>query len=217
MGLGLIANEYVTKNESFDESNAKGMSKYDEKVELIFLSPLPHVSVRMGGNVYNYGVLDIDRWNLETLNEQIGFGEALSGNHTRVELNLNEEERERLRDYLEEDVGRVYPLFLPFVDCVSQTNKAIEYATGQSPPPIANRSQAMSIAYYKLLKLVGSNRVGDITFAHRGNAAIEKAKDAAVNVFDSMFFMRYGPALLVSTPLIDRYKGTIDPITLEFK
>jgi hypothetical protein len=209
--LNYADNKYITRDETFDEKNPDGMSRYDDKVELIYLSPMPHVSVRMGGNVYNYGTLDIKRFDLDQYRAATGFGGELSGNHTRVELKLNADERDRLRDYLEGEVGKIYPLTVPYVDCVSQTNNAIKFATGMSIPPIANRSQAMSIAYLKLSKMLGNDKVGDIRFASAGQPMVEKTKDAAINVLDSMLFMKYGANLLLVTPILDQSKLSVDP------
>lgn len=214
---GIVSNKYIPSNISFDGDNENGMSRYDEKVELIFLSPMPHSSIRLGGLVYNYGVLNIDRWDLKTFKETVGFGESVSGNHTRIELKLTKEEKKRLRRYLEDDVGKIYPLAIPFIDCVSQTNKAIKHAIGLDVPVIMDRSQSLSIAYYKIRKLLGDDRIGDIKFAHTKSVLREKSKDAAINILDTMFFLKVAGIMFVTTPFLDKYKLTIDPKTKEIK
>ncbi len=213
VAMGLVGNKYISSKQSMNENDPDGMSKYDDKVELIFLSPMSHASIRIGGIVYNYGVMNIERWNLEEFGKTVGFGQAASGNHTRIELKLTPEEKEKLRDYLEEDVGKIYPLFPPFVDCVSQTNNAVKYATGIAVPPIANRSQSLTIAYWKLRKFLGSDKTGDIRFASQGSPLAGKAADAAVNTLDGLMFMRYGPEMLAVTPVSDQFKLTVDPKT----
>ncbi len=208
--LAVLGEKQVDTEESFDEKSTDGMSKLDDKVELIFFSPMPHASIRIGGLVYNYGVFHVDRYTLEEFRTMVGFGKELSGNHTRVELKLTDEERHKLRDYLENDVGKVYPLYFPYNDCISQSNRAIKEACGIDVPPVADRSQAQTLAYFKLLKFLGSEKVGDIRFASKGNLAIQKAKDMSVNVVDSMFFLRSAGSMMLVTPVIDRMQTTFE-------
>jgi len=216
-GANLFVDDYISLDDSFNESSDLGMSRYDGKVELIFTSPMPHVSIRIGGLVYNYGVMKVARHNLDEYRNSVGFGETISGNHIRIELNLNEDEKKKLIKYLEADVGMAYPLALPFVDCISQTNKAIKVATGIDVPVIMDRSQALSIGYYNILKLSGDERVGKVTFATNENPIIARGKESAVNILDSLMFTRYAPIMLPVTPVLDQYRLTIDPETKEFK
>ena len=209
VALSLLGEEEISADAS--KYGPEGMSMFDDKVELIFLSPMPHASLRIGGIVYNYGVADVSRYNLETFHKMTGFGSPLSGNHTRIELKLTQDEIERLRDYLEADVGKIYPLVIPFVDCVSQTNKAIKYATGVDVPWVADRSKAMSIAYYKLRKLLGDERIGKIYHASDDRGLIvSKASEAAVNTLDSIFFLKRAGAVFLLAPILDSHPLTID-------
>ena len=89
-GANLFVDDYISLDDSFNENSDLGMSRYDGKVELIFTSPMPHVSIRIGGLVYNYGVMKVARHNLDEYRNSVGFGETISGNHIRIELNLNE-------------------------------------------------------------------------------------------------------------------------------
>lgn len=212
-GANLFVDDYITLDESFDENSKNGMSRYDGKVELVYTSPMPHVSIRIGGLFYNYGVLNVQRYNIDNYKESVGFGEALSGNHIRIELNLTEDEKKKLIAYLEQDVGKVYPLAIPFVDCISQSLKAIKNATGIDVPFVADRSQALSIAYFNLLKVSGNEKVGKVRFATNENPIKARAKETGVNILDSLMFTRYTGQMLLTTPILDQYRLTIDPET----
>lgn len=217
VGMNVLTDEVLTLEESFDENNPDGMSRYDGKVELIYTSPMPHVSIRIGGLVYNYGVMEVQRYNLDSYVQSVGFGASLSGNHIRIELNLSDEEKRKLVDYLEKDVGKAYPLVMPFVDCISQTNKAIEHATGINVPVVMDRSQAMSIAYLNLLKISGDERIGRVMMATNDNPLIARAKESTVNVLDTVMFTRYAPVMIPTTPILDQYRLTLDPETGEMR
>lgn len=106
MGAGYLGNDAISVAQSFDEGTDadehgveawekpgfKGMSRYDdEKVELIFNSPLPHVAIRVGSFVYNYGMGTVDRYNFDEYKASTGFGSTLSGNHTRIEIVMSDE------------------------------------------------------------------------------------------------------------------------------
>ena len=208
--LSLSYNNYISAQSSFNENSPAGMSRYDEKVELIFTSPMPHASVRMGGLVYNYGVFHVDRYNLDEFQKMVGFGKDFSGSHTRIELKLTDFEKARLREALEADVAKVYPLMVPFVDCVSESNKAVGKACpALKVPPVANRSQALSIAYLKSLKLLGSDKVGTIYFAAgEDSTALAKSKDLFVNAMDTMLFAEYAVPTFIGGELWDRFGQT---------
>ncbi len=213
--MALIGVTYISDDESFDEDSQKGMSRYDDKVELIFLSPLPHSSVKVRGIVYNYGIFTIDRLRMEDFRRIAGFGEYLSGSHTRIELNLTEDEKDKLQQLLEADVGKVYPLIIPWNDCISMTNKIIDQTCGLNVPPLADRSQSMSIAYYKLQKLLGNGKVGSIKFASKkGNALIARAQDLTTNVLDTLFFIRHGKSTVLLGPVFDTF---IEPKEVKYK
>jgi len=209
--IGLAGNKYIAAKDSFAEDNKDGMSRYDEKVELIYFAPMPHASIRVGGLVYNYGVFDVSRHTLDEFRQMVGFGETFSGSHTRIELKLTDDEKRKLREYLEEDVGKVYPLVFPYNDCVSQCNKAVKNSVGIDVPVVADRSQVASIAYYKLQKFLGSDKIGDIRFAAKNDEVVkEKVKDTAVNILDAAFFMRYAGTMFFVTPIVDSDRSTFE-------
>lgn len=201
-----LSDDYDLDNmDPLDGKDIPGMSRYDEKVELIFTSPIPHVSIRIGGTVFNYGQGEVQMWGLDDYN-RVGFGSALSGSHTRVELKLTKEEAAKLRDRLHKDVGKRYPLIFPFNDCISMTVRALRESTGISVPYGLDRSQSYTIAYFRSLKAGGSVRVGKITYAGTdGSVFMTKTADFGMNLLDGTYFLQSGKTLLWSVPLIEGY------------
>ena len=201
--------EYLSATESFDERSPRGMSRYDEKVELLFLSPMPHASIKIRGNIYNYGIFQVSRTNLRAYHQTAGFGRFASGNYTRVEIKASHAEIMRLQNLLEQDVLRTYPLTIPWVDCVSETNLALFKSLGISIPPVANRSQAMTIAYLRWRKLQGDPRIGAIRFASENDSpVISKTADLGVNTMDTYLFFEFAPSVFVAGSIWDHYGKT---------
>jgi hypothetical protein len=178
----------------------------------MFISPMPHASIRIGGVVYNYGVFEVSRMTLRQFRESVGFGEAASGAHTRIELKLSPDEVSELREILETDVATMYPLTIPFNDCVSMTNRAVRDAAGIDVPPVLDRSQIGSILYYKFQRLLHPERFGTTTYASpAGPNSSARLQEAAANSLDAMMFLRWGPAVIGIAPILDSIDTTYDP------
>jgi hypothetical protein len=196
----------MDKDTAWKGEVAGSIDPKDGKVEIFYLSPLPHASLRVGDTVYNYGVFTTQRLPLDEFKRIVGFGNKLSGNMTRVELKLTETEKKALVAHLESEMDGYYPLVFPFVDCVSQTNRAIERSGALQVPPLISRSQAMSIMYYKLQKFLGNDKVGAITFTSGDgdSAGMAKAIDAGARLADTEYWLTKSLGLLIAQPLIDR-------------
>ncbi len=201
MLFNLMGEDPITRQESVAAESPKAMTPLDDKVELIFTSPLPQSAVRIGGQLFSYpppsaenlGVTRLERISQKNFREETGNGKALAGNHIRVELKLTNDEREKLRDSLEEEVGAVYPFVPPLINGISQTGKAIRNATGIQIPPVLDRTQSGTLAYLKLLKLLGNEKIGDIRFAGQNKDSLtrDRLQAAAANLVEGAVFFRF--------------------------
>jgi hypothetical protein len=199
--LSLIGGEDITTDESFDETNPKGMSPDDGKVEMIFLSPMPGMAIRVGGTVWNYRNLNVDRQTLHEFQKELKEGGPLTANHIRVELKMPADQRQELRRLLEETEGDTSLFALATTDGVSQVNGAIGQATGKSVPPFLSRSKLGTVAYYKALNSIGTERATNIYYAV-GNEGVweNRGVDATTTVLDAFYLNRITRRLLLSWP-----------------
>lgn len=205
-GSALFGGRSASVEGSIDPDNPKGMSNLDDRVELLFLSPLPNTAIRIGGVVYQYAAPEVKRMSLQQFLRLSGFEADGGPNHTRVELRLSSDERERLRNYLDSDVGDVAPLVFPFMNSVSQVNGVVSLATGVNVPWVADRSKAMTLAYLKLRKLLGDPKIGEITRATEKteNPALSHALSLGTDTLDSVLFLKNAGILLLVSPLLER-------------
>ncbi len=164
----------ITASEAVDLTSANSMRIGDRKVELIFMHPLPHVSVRLGGVIYTFRDDGIARIGLKDFAEEIGFGPRLSGTMVRVELNLDNKAKAELRARLEQMVYTSFDYDLLYENCISKTLATITPTCKISVPPGLNRSQALTLAYLKAQRLLGNAVIGDITVALNDSAPNEE-------------------------------------------
>lgn len=196
----------ISTQESFSERSPNGMSRYDEKVELIFLHPMPHVALRIGGVVYNFSIGYVDKMSLRKYRESMGFSNELSGSHTRIELEMSASERRRLIMTLNQRVGQAYLLFPPFNDCVSQTNLALhEVCPDYHILPGANRSQALTIAQLRLQNLLGDARIKKITYGDNKEISSQKLWTHLAVWAELATFARYTLPVALGGEVFDAY------------
>lgn len=196
----------IFADENNDEKSPFGMSRYDQKVELIFFHPMPHASLRIGGVVYNFSTGFVDKIPLKRFLKKVGFSPSLSGSQTRVELLLTESERLNLILNLNQRVGEGYLLIPPFNDCISQTNLAIhDVCSDYRILPGANRSQALTISQLKIMKLMGVGRVGQITYVDRTDISNQKYWTLAATWAELATFARYTGFVIVGGEVFDSW------------
>lgn len=175
--------------EAWEKDGFLGMSRYDDKTELIFTSPFPEQYVRVGGLVYHYGLNQMERFPLSEFKRRLRNGKGEVENHIRVELNLNAEAKEALIEGIESDLKKQYVTFYPYRDGTLMANERLVQAGGLTVPPVINRSQSGTLAYFNLLKRLGDKRIGAMRFATaKGSERTAFALDAAKNFADAALF-----------------------------
>lgn len=216
----------ISIQDSLNEDHPDGMSRYDDKVELIFFTPSHQSSaIRVGGTYFEFTE------NLENLPKLEGLigtlqrgvlvkvmedGRLASNEHTRVELKLSSDERRELRRYLSEHSGRVFAAMPGFNDWVSLANRSISEGAGIDVPPMIDRSQTMTIGYYRIRKFLDPTfreKVGEIRFAEKPNKNTkEKVRDRTLDALEPLVFLRLAKELVIIGPSIDQNeKLLMDP------
>lgn len=194
----------ISAQSSLDEKSPNGMSRYDNKVELIFLHPLPHVSIRIGGVIYNFSTGTVQKLSLKKYIQNMGFGDLYSGSHTRVELNLTDDERRAWIEALDKREGQAYLLVPPFNDCVSQTNHSLhEVCPDIRIAPLANRSEALTIAQFRAMKFFGSDRVKKIIYADNEKVPSQKYFTLGATWAEIATFAPYVPYIIGGGEIFD--------------
>jgi hypothetical protein len=204
--------QHSSSKESDDPGNKHRMLPGDGRVELIFMSRLPEASIRIGGAVYRYSSPDVQRMSLHQFLELAGFTDNGGPKHTRVELKLSPEDIEKLRTYLDADVGKVYAVGLPYIKNVSHVMGTVSKAIDLKVPKMIDRSKLTTIAYLKLKKLLGDSKIGDITTAKSPDEmpVLSETLDTVSDAATAIFLMdKIGPVLVISD-MVDKVTANDD-------
>lgn len=175
--------------EAWEKDGFLGMSRYDEKTELIFTTPFPEQYVRIGGLVYHYGLNQMERFTLPEFKKRLRNTKGEIENHIRVELKLSADEKDAFIEAIEKDLEKHYITFYPYRDGTLIANEKLKEAGALNIPPVINRSQSGTIAYLNLLKRLGDNRIGHMQFAtSKDSERTAFVLDAVKNFTDAALF-----------------------------
>lgn len=190
----------ATGKEAWEKEGFLGMSRYDGKMELIFTSPFPEQYVRIGGLVYHYGLNQVERFPLSEFKKHLQNSEGKTENHIRVELKLSEEAKEAFIEGIEKDLDKNYITFYPYRDGTLIANERLKESGALAIPPVINRSQSGTLAYFNLLKRLGDGRIGKMQFATaKDSQRTAFALDAVKNFTDAALFSSNAEDILLKS------------------
>lgn len=163
--LNHLVQEKVVTMDSFVTEPAYSIG--DDQVQVVtnLVRSFPHTSIRIGGDVYWYGVQDLTKVSAK---EYFSTTESAHGTaYTRrtfkiVTLNLTKDSVAEMRRYLESNLGKNYQNETGSNDCATMTSRLIERFSDLRIPDFLEQSPSQLSMYLSSLKTLGSSDVADI-------------------------------------------------------
>lgn len=196
----------LNRDSVFDPEIPGALNPDDAIVELFFLSPMPHISLRVGGVVMDYGHGDATLSSLQEYKDSLVHSSTAS--FYRLEIKTTPEQFEAIQATVVEDSFRNYQYSLPFNNCVYQVNRVLCDAGVLNIPTAFNKSQALTLAYLKGLKLTNDPRIGSVSYVSLEDSTRFNDRLAFVGTtaIDTLFFGYHLGKNIVLSPFIKSHQ-----------
>lgn len=206
--IASTASHRISTDASFDSNSGSGM-KDDDEVELLIMSRADRVAIRVGNRIFEFDSEgNATEYSLEQYKQMLQKEHGTIPSHTRIQLNLSQQESQELLNNILTRRQLFNPLAIDLINndnSLKQANQAINSVSKSGNLRFADNSRALTTSFYRLRQFFGSKKVKAVIHARPEKFDLEEeATHGAYGIF--LFMLTNGRASILYSPLSDRIK-----------